>query len=264
MENFRNVFLFLFLAVYGVLIEMQLPVDIIASNVVANADSSAQGNLKLNNIAFLGSNGNHHHSLKLLKKIREPFVLILLDAHSDAKPYEREVTCGNWVNFAVKENPNIQKIVVIGVSKGLQFEDASLWNNYDLLKSGELVILPAKKCVSYFKDKELPSAFKGLYSSYEFDSIGKFLGYPGYYITWNDYKTSLFTLHSSRYLSIDLDVLKNVKTSYGSGMLDIADLEEIISNLKKNSNIIGVDVCGTDDKSSAASVERIIKCLKSS
>lgn len=244
--------------VYGILSEIQLP-----ANIIVRSDSSARSNLK--NVKFLGSNSNHHHSLNLLKKIKKPFVLVLIDAHSDARPYKKEVTCGNWINFALSGNPNIQKVIAIGVSKGLQFEDASLWNNYELIKSGKLVILPAKKCRSYFKDKDFPSVFKGLYLNYEFDNIGKFLGSPGYYVTWADYKTSIsFSGFQSVYISVDLDVLKDVKTPYGSGMLSVTDLTEIIKNLKKNNKIIGVDICGTDDKSSEIAVEEIIQCLKSS
>ena len=258
MEFFRNVFLFLFLVIYGVLGEVQLPQFGFTGNssVIANATKQSY------NIRFLGSNGNHHHAIKYIKEIKKPFVLILLDAHSDASPQQQNLNCGNWVNFAVKENPDIEKVIVFGVSKGLQFEDASEWNNYELIKSGKLVILPARKCVSYFKDKEIPPAFKGLYSGYEFDNIGKFLGSPGYYITWNDYHYSLFTIHYSLYLSIDLDVLKDVKTPYGSGMMSIDEFEQLLYTLKQNGKIVGADVCGTDDKSSEIAVQKIIRCLQ--
>ncbi|MFA5779234.1 MAG: hypothetical protein WC947_03780 [Elusimicrobiota bacterium] len=258
MEFFRNVFLFLFLVIYGVLSEIQLPQFGFTGNSSVIANEMKQSH----NIRFLGSNGNHHHSIKYIKEIKKPFVLILLDAHSDASPQQQNLNCGNWVNFAIKENPNIQKVIVFGVSKGLQFEDASEWNNYELIKSGKLVILPARKCVSYFKDKEIPQAFKGLLTNYEFDNIGKFLGSPGYYITWNDYQSSIFNLQSSIYVSIDLDVLKDVKTPYGSGIMSIDELEQLLYTLKRNGKIVGADVCGTDDKSSAVAVENIIKCLK--
>lgn len=255
MGNLRNLFLFLFLAVYGILSEIRIP-----ANVIAQTELSARGNIK--NITFLGSNARHHYSLNSLKKIKEPFVLILIDAHSDSKPYSKEVQCGNWVNFAVRENSNIKKVIVMGVSKGLQFEDASLWNNYDLIKSGKLEIWPAKKCRSYFKDANYPPASGGLYSSYEFDYIGKFFGHPGYYVVWKDYKTLLRDRSfPAAYISIDLDVLREVKTSYGSGSLDTGDLLEIIKDLKK-SEIIGVDICGTDDRSSRAVVEKITECFQ--
>ena len=236
-----------------------MPANVIVGDVIARHSRS---NLK--NITFLGSNGNHHHALKYVNKIKKPFILILFDAHSDAKPYQKEIQCGNWVNFAIKENPNIEKVILIGVSKGMQFEDATVWNNYDLMKNGKLLLLPAKKCISYFKDTDVPFALKGLYSSYEFDNIGKFFGHPGYYITWNDYKTSLFAIRYSLYLSIDLDVLKDVKTPYGSGLLSTDDLLEVIKELKKNNKIIGVDICGTDDKSSDIAVKKIINILCSS
>ena len=64
------------------------------------------------------------------------------------------------------------------------------------------------------------------------------------------------------YISIDLDVFKNVRTPYGSGKIDVAEACGIISALGKDYKIAGVDICGTDDTSSKPAFEEILKCLR--
>lgn len=261
MQYILNILLAGFLIFYGLLTEIQIPFGKSDKLFVKSEVMELAGDTFIN---FLGSNANHHHTLKLIRDIKEPFSIILFDAHSDACVYKEKLKCGNWVNFAAEELPNLQQIIALGISQGLQFEDTGLWNNYELIKSGRLLLFPPLKCQSYLKDDVVPEVVKQYVFDYRFDRLAGFFGKPGYYVIWNTYKHFAETFEGRNinlYFSIDLDVMKDVKTPYGSGLLTVEELISAINLLKENNNVIGVDVCGTDDKSSEYVVGELLKCF---
>ncbi|WMJ74645.1 arginase family protein [Cytophagaceae bacterium ABcell3] len=65
-------------------------------------------------ITFLGSGNYHYLSYFLIKKIKEPFSLILIDHHSDAITSDF-LHCGNWVAKALESNPLLISVLMIGV-----------------------------------------------------------------------------------------------------------------------------------------------------
>jgi len=276
MEFLLNILLIFFLFGYGIVNEAQLSVRRIcglsaAGGVCENLDlnryNSEKNALKKSvKIEFIGTNGNHQRILDLIKKINKPFTVVMFDAHSDAKPNPGKIHCGNWVNFAFKENPYLKRIITIGITKGIRFEMAPSWCNYELIKSGKHVIFPALKVRSYFKDSKIPSTVSDLSDKCEFDYIAKFFGSPGYYVLWEtpsyDGIRRYIENGDSVYITIDLDVLQGVKTPYGSGKMNISTVSEIIKNLERDYKIYGVDICGTDDISSKADFEEILKCLR--
>lgn len=70
-------------------------------------------------IHFIDS-GDYHYMTKLwTDKIMEPFTLVLVDHHTDMQlPQVRgTLTCGDWVDAVVKENRQLQKVIVIGPSR---------------------------------------------------------------------------------------------------------------------------------------------------
>ena len=72
-------------------------------------------------IHFIDS-GNYHYMTKLwTDKIREPFVLILIDHHPDAQPslFENLLSCGCWAARVLDENPHVRKIVLLGAEEEL-------------------------------------------------------------------------------------------------------------------------------------------------
>jgi arginase family enzyme len=271
MEYFFNIAFALFLVVYGFMSELQTPFNEGCAVEKGASISRRLDDIKLPGggyIRFLGTNGNHHNTVGYLKEIDKPFVLIFFDAHSDSTPYYAKLKCGNWVNFALEECPNLRRVIVIGVSKGLQFEDAGLWTNYALVKSGKFTMWPAMRCRSYFKDSGgVPESVKKYAFRWEDDKLGALVGHPGYYVVWNtfrNFKNELAGLDSNVYLSFDLDVLKEVKTPYGNGAVSLPELLDVEKVIVDNNRVIGADVCGTDDPSSDRPVEEIIKCLRKS
>jgi len=277
MEFFLNILLFIYLLGFGIISEAQLSVKRICGlkdaaremksydlNIYDNEKTAIEKSLKIK-FAFMGTNGNHHHTLPLIKEIDKPFTVVMFDAHSDAKPNPGKIHCGNWVDFAFKENPYLKRIITIGITKGLRFEMAPSWCNYELIKSGKHVIFPALKVRSYFKDSEIPSTVLELSDKYEFDYIAKFFGSPGYYVLWKTPSYNGIRRYIEKgdgvYITVDLDLLKDVKTPYGNGITDIDSVVDIIKNLKNDYKIVGIDICGTDDISSKPAVEKILKCL---
>ncbi len=270
-----NILLLLFLFGYGVVQETQMSIKAIcgirgAAEEYRALDTSGYGSNKPQHkkspaIEFLGTNGGHQRTLEFQKKVDKPFTVLMFDAHSDAKPYSGKLHCGNWVNSAFAQNPHLNRIVTIGVSKGIRFEMAQTWCNYELLKSGKQVIFPATSVKSYFKDEKIPAAVYALSDGCEFDGLGKFFGAPGYYLKWKtpsyDAVKKFIPAGDEIYITIDLDVLKDVRTPYGSGRMGVSAVTGIIKQVENGRKIAGVDICGTDDVSVKAGLEEILKCF---
>lgn len=70
-------------------------------------------------LVFSGSGNYHYLSLFLLNRIKTPFSLILFDHHSDMQigPSNDMLSCGNWVDFVLRENPYLKQLFIIGISK---------------------------------------------------------------------------------------------------------------------------------------------------
>ena len=70
-------------------------------------------------ITFLGSGNYHYLSYLLLQQIKQPFSLILFDFHSDMQTglCRTTLSCGNWVDFALKKCRNLKQVFLIGISK---------------------------------------------------------------------------------------------------------------------------------------------------
>jgi len=275
MELSLNILLLLCLLCYGIMDQTQSSVKRIcglrdAGSECRNFDLSIYSGEKKSlekplKIEFTGTNGNHQHTLDMIEKINEPFTLVLFDSHFDAKPKRNKIHCGNWIDFALGKDSYMKRVVAIGVSKGIKFEMAPCWCNYDFIKTGKYVVFPALGYESYFKDSEIPAAVYASSKKCEFDYISQFLGSPGYYVRWNtpSYRgvKGFIETGSNVYISIDLDVLKGVKTPYGSGRMETGAVCDLIKNLGRDCKIVGVDICGTDDVSSKTAFEEILKCL---
>ena len=77
-------------------------------------------NRKQTGVTFIGSGNYHYVSYLLLQEVAEPFTLILFDHYSDMdlSPSRRTtmISCGSWVSFALRNNPLLQKAMIIGPS----------------------------------------------------------------------------------------------------------------------------------------------------
>jgi hypothetical protein len=96
-------------------------------------------------LCFMGSGDFHHVTAFLLARALEnqpgSVTLIHFDNHPDWVKFEKGTHCGSWVNRAL-ENPNVEKIITIGVcSHDLRLPE---WKgaNLTLLSQGLLELYP--------------------------------------------------------------------------------------------------------------------------
>lgn len=159
-------------------------------------------------MTYIGSGNYHYISYLLLKEIKRPFTLVLLDHHTDTLtvPENDMITCGSWVLEAIRRLPFLQQVVIIGVSeKGLSYIPDSIQH----------------KITSYTKEK--------LHSN--FHSISAMIH-------------SIPT--DAVYISIDKDVLKkgDAYTAWDHGDMTLDELIQVIQAIGENKTVIGADVCG--------------------
>ena len=212
-----------------------------------------------NNFYYLGSNSFHYLTLKNLGKIKEEFVLILIDAHSDLSPHTEKVNCGSWVNFALKLH-RVKKVIWLGGSLGIKNE-ANNWINFFWIKKRKFFVFPAYSFRSYFKvkEKKIAKNFKDWKEgkNVRFDKLGNFFGFPGIYLYWFTYKEAIkegilkeLIDKDKIFISIDLDVLEEKEaypTPWGNGLLSWKDLLQIVDYLQDNFEILGWDICGPEE-----------------
>ncbi|MDO9513655.1 MAG: arginase family protein [Elusimicrobiota bacterium] len=206
-------------------------------------------------VCYLGSNSFHHHALDIIRKLKNPPVLVLIDAHSDASPASEKLNCGNWVKYAQGENA-IKKTIWLGGALGISMECVK-WFSFESLSSGKMYPFPARGCRAYFKtDKRALCRFE--YAKKEKnDSIGAFFGEPGVSVSWYNWREA-FELGALKkiiedndiYISLDLDVLKKevAPTVWGNGLMTMAELKEMLDYLKANFKITGMDICGPKEQ----------------
>lgn len=79
-------------------------------------------------VRFIDSGNYHYMSLFFMRKIKEPFALLLLDNHPDTKqPVFGEITsCGGWVREACETIPNLNHVIMAGVDRKLIEEEQPL------------------------------------------------------------------------------------------------------------------------------------------
>lgn len=88
----------------------------------------------LNAIHFIDS-GDYHYLTKLFcDLISFPFILIVMDHHTDMQDDGfNALTCGNWINY-VKENNNLKRIIIIGPDSRYNDDKITICKKIDLTK----------------------------------------------------------------------------------------------------------------------------------
>lgn len=163
---------------------------------------------KKSKVTFIG-NGNYHYvTYLLLKEIKTPFTLVLFDHHTDMmdSPAEDLVTCGSWVLRALRKDPYLKKVIIIGVDREL--------------------VRPIMKS-SYSRVEVLSK-----------EMIGQGLNLKEYLSEHIETKNV--------YISIDKDVLSpsEVTTNWDQGSMKLSQLSNAVRYLCENKKICGMDVCG--------------------
>lgn len=152
--------------------------------------------------------GDYHYLSKLTTDcIREPFILVLIDHHTDmqADDLGQLLSCGNWARKVLFQNPMLEKIVLIG-------QEQSTLNSFDLA-----------------------NRHKVLGITYEEVKGGKVAQ-----------RLAELPDTVPVYLSVDKDVLSSryAVTNWDQGEMTMYMLEHLIRYLIQHFDILGVDICG--------------------
>jgi len=166
---------------------------------------------KTGSLVFIG-NGNYHYVTSiLLEKISKPFSLVLFDHHADMMTGDESlISCGSWVDYALKTNQNLRKVLIIGVNQ----KDFSLYSNNH--PAPDIFMIPEQKL--------LETPLRQIIQESR---------------TFLKDETNL-------YISIDKDVLSNTEsyTNWDHGKMSLVQMLFIIGQLSNFYNIFSIDVCG--------------------
>ena len=92
-------------------------------------------------LTFYGSGDFHHVTLALLRRLRGPFNLLVLDKHPDWMRRIPFLHCGTWLAHAL-ELPNLRRVFHLGGE--LDFDNAFRWlAPWNALRCGRLIVFPA-------------------------------------------------------------------------------------------------------------------------
>jgi hypothetical protein len=188
-------------------------------------------------ITLLGSGDFHHVTLALLRRLRQPFNLLVLDKHPDWLRGLPMLHCGAWLNHAARL-PNVRRIFHLGGDK--DFDNACRWlAPRKLLESGKIVTLPAMRTFQTGFWRGLPHQplrphFDRIVDR---DRLEELL--------W-PYLEELDRL--PLYISLDKDVMWMPEsiTNWDSGQLDLTEVQEILQFFLKaaGNDLIGMDIVG--------------------
>jgi hypothetical protein len=106
-------------------------------------------------LTFYGSGDFHHVTLALLRRLQQPFNLLVLDKHPDWMRGVPVMHCGTWLNHALRL-PNIRRVFHLGGD--LDFDNAFRWlAPWEHLKSGALTVIPAVRPFTRGRWRNVPS-----------------------------------------------------------------------------------------------------------
>lgn len=188
-------------------------------------------------VNFLGSGDFHHVSLALLRRLRGPFNLLVLDNHSDWICGVPLLHCGTWLLHAA-QLPGVQRIFHLGGDA--DFDNAYRWlTPWPLLRSGRVVVGPARRRFQghwWNKLRHRPLRCCAERPA-DHDDIEAWL---------SPYREELAAW--PLYISLDKDVLLATESvvNWDSGHLTVPEVLAILKAFASaaNDNLLGVDVVG--------------------
>jgi len=186
-------------------------------------------------LTLYGSGDFHHVTLALLKRIHEPFNLLILDKHPDwvrALPF---LHCGTWLWHAL-QLPMLRRVFHCGGEADFdnRYQSLAPWSD---IKSGRVVCFPAQRKFSRGRWASVPGTpllHDGLIHK---DRLRE---------TLQPFRAELAAY--PLYISIDKDVLvfDDAVTNWDSGVLRTADAVMILEAFLAGASgrLIGADLLG--------------------
>jgi hypothetical protein len=94
-------------------------------------------------VTLYGSGDYHHVSLALVRRLRTPVNLLVLDNHPDWMRGVPFLHCGTWLNHAARL-PHVIKVFHIGGA--VDFDNGFRWlAPWDLLRAGKIAVVPSRR-----------------------------------------------------------------------------------------------------------------------
>jgi hypothetical protein len=186
---------------------------------------------------FIGSGDFHHVSLALLRRIEQPFNLLVLDNHPDWMRGIPFMHCGTWVHHASKL-ANVRTIFHVGgdVDFDNSFRWLAPWAN---LRSGKIQVISARRRFQ-----------RGAWADLGFSALRLKPDYPAS-ADRIDYLVEGYQAELARwplYISVDKDVLtaRDAVVNWDSGHLAVAEVKSVLSAFIRAARrqIAGIDVVG--------------------
>ena len=158
-------------------------------------------------------NGNYHYiTYLLMERIKQPISLILFDHHDDMNDNDLGMmSCGSWVRHALEDLPNLNKVIIIGVS------EANITSERIKNHQTERVLVITEEMLKRLQLRDI------------IQEIRLFL-----------------TNETNIYISVDIDVLyrKEAYTNWDQGSMTLVQMLIILEQMAKHFQILGMDICG--------------------
>ncbi|MGN0483572.1 MAG: arginase family protein [Lachnospiraceae bacterium] len=159
-------------------------------------------------IHFLDGGNYHYLSSFWTEKIRQPYILAVLDWHTDmqASAFGDILSCGSWVRCVLQKQPLLKKVLLLGVNEAYYKEIETDFPNR----------------VCYFSTEQLKNNPETVLQK------------------------ELEKERLAVYLSIDKDVLAKevLQTDWDQGTMHKELLRQIVLYFTEKTELIGVDICG--------------------
>jgi hypothetical protein len=188
-------------------------------------------------VSLLGSGDFHHMTLALLRRVRHPFNLLVLDKHPDWMRGVPILHCGAWLHHAA-QLPNVRRVFHLGGD--MDFDNAYRWlAPKKLLQTGKIVTLPAFRAfeAGFWRDvprKPLRANFDAPVDRERLEEL-----------LW-PHLDELDRL--PLYISLDKDVMWMPESvvNWDSGYLDLNEVQEILQFFLKaaGNDLVGMDIVG--------------------
>jgi hypothetical protein len=188
-------------------------------------------------VNLLGSGDFHHLTLAMLRRLRRPFNLLVLDKHPGWFRGHPLLHCTSWLYHAA-QLPNVRRVFHVGGERN--FDNHCRWlAPKSLLSSGKIVTLPAVRRfdTGFWRDVPHQSLRPNLHTLVDHDRLEELL---------TPYLDELDGV--PLYMSLDKDVLwmPESVTNWDAGLLDLTEVQEILQFFMKASgnDLLGMDIVG--------------------
>lgn len=155
-------------------------------------------------IAFIGSGNYHYVSYLLLQRFQESYTLLLFDHHPDTMDDVPLLSCGSWVNRAVRDLPNLCSVVILGVSRNWKKQiPVHLFSKIKAVTTEKVLQFSVEKVISLIPTQHV-------YISIDKDVLTK----------------------------------EDAITNWDQGNMPLQYLLSLLTRILRAKEVLGVDVCG--------------------